>query len=52
LTVGAEAIKVAENLVAQLQDKPDSKDYQTASQLLSELKDTSSKTNQSQPREA
>jgi len=36
-----DAIKVTERLVAQLQDKPDSQDYMTASKLLSELKDTS-----------
>ncbi len=34
----AEAQSVAERLVSQLQDKPDSVDYKTASQLLSDLK--------------
>lgn len=34
-----DAIKVAEKLVASLQDKPDSKDYKLASELLSQLKE-------------
>lgn len=33
-----EAVRVTERLVAILQDKPDSQDYKTASQLLSDLK--------------
>ena len=34
-----EGISIAEKLVAQLQDKPDSEDYKTASKLLNELKE-------------
>lgn len=39
-----EAIKIAETLVSQLQDKPESDDYKTASKLLSELKSSSNET--------
>lgn len=44
-----EAVSVAERLVATLQDKPESQDYQTASRLLSELKSSSNKTATAQP---
>lgn len=41
-----EAVAVAERLVALLQDKPDSKDYQVASDLLKELKEKAPSTSQ------
>jgi tetratricopeptide (TPR) repeat protein len=50
----AEGGTIAEKLVAQLQDKPDSQDYKTAAALLSELKDkaASAANNQTPARES
>lgn len=47
-----EAAQIAEKLVAQLQDKPESEDYKTASKLLSELKDSAAATDKSKESQA